>query len=122
MGRSSGGITGIASRIIHSGRLVLRRNAETTFRRFRARAWRWPLLVWMVSRRNSASASRSIFSSRSLIAAAPMPPLKSSAKPCGDPKRSFISRKSCSSGSIWRGFRSLNVSQARVSRSIDSSV
>ena len=122
IGRSSGGMTGIASRIIHSGRLVLRRNADTTFRRFRARAWRWPLLVWIVSRRDSASASRSIFSSSSLIAAAPMPPLKNSPKPWGDPKRSFISRKSCSSTSIWRGLRSLKVSQARVRRSIASSV
>ena len=122
MGRSSGGMTGIASSTIHSGRLLERRNAEATFRRFRARAWRCPLLVWMVSRRDSVSASRSIWPRSSLIAAAPIPPLNRSAKPCGEPNRSFISRKSCSSDSIWRGLRSLNVSQARVRRSFASSV
>ncbi len=122
IGRSSGGMTGIASRTIHSGRLVLRRNAEATFRRFRARAWRWPFEVWIVSRSDSASASRSIWPSSSRMAAAPMPPLNRSQKPYGEPNRSFISRNSCSSDSIWRGLRSLKVSQARVRRSIASSV
>ena len=115
-------MTGTASRIIHSGRLGLRRKADMTFSRLSARACRWPLEVWMVSRSASASLSRSIASSRSRIAAAPMPPLKWSPKPCGEPNRSFISRKSCSSGSIWRGLRSLKVSQARVMRSMASSV
>ena len=37
IGRSSGGMTGIASRIIYSGRLSELMKAETTFRRLTAR-------------------------------------------------------------------------------------
>ena len=45
MGRSSGGITGTASRIIISGLLPELMNAETTFSRLTARACFWPLAV-----------------------------------------------------------------------------
>ena len=76
MGRSSGGMTGIASRIIHSGRFSEVMNAFTTFSRLIARCCFWPFEVRMISRRDFASASRSRSLSRSRIASAPMPPLK----------------------------------------------
>ena len=49
IGRSSGGMTGTASRTIWSGRLPDWMNAETTFSRLTARACFWPLAVLMVS-------------------------------------------------------------------------
>ena len=52
------------------------RNAETTLSRLSARVFFWPLPVRMISRSDSASASRSKVSSRCWIAAAPMPPWK----------------------------------------------
>ena len=76
IGRSSGGITGTASRIIHSGRFSLVVNALTTLSRLIARCCFWPFEVRIVSRRNAASASRSRSLSSSRIASAPMPPLK----------------------------------------------
>ena len=45
IGRSSGGITGTASRTIISGLLPECRKAETTFSRLTARACFWPLAV-----------------------------------------------------------------------------
>ena len=50
IGRSSGGITGIVSRIIHSGLLSDLVKAETTFSRLIARASFWPFDVRIVSR------------------------------------------------------------------------
>ena len=82
MGRSSGGMTGTTSRIIHSGLLPLVRKASTTSRRLMMR-WRfWPSLSRRVSRSesslssarsSSASASRSMSQSISRTASAPMP-------------------------------------------------
>ena len=76
MGRRSGGITGMASSTIASGRLVVPKNALITFKRFKARDFFWPLPVAITSRKRSASPSRSKVSKRRLIAAAPMPPVK----------------------------------------------
>ncbi len=76
IGRSSGGITGIASMIIHSGRFSDVMNALTTFRRLIARCCFWPFDVLIVSRRLPASFTRSRSLSRSRIASAPMPPRK----------------------------------------------
>lgn len=79
-------MTGMQSSTMPSGLLRVLRNAETTFSRFRARAFFWPLPVRMMSRSFSASASRSKFCSRAWMAAAPMPPSKYL------PNRSRISR------------------------------
>ena len=81
IGRSSGGITGIASRTIISGLLPDWMNAETTRSRLTARACFWPLAVLIVSESSSRSASRSTWASRSRIASAPIPPRKYSPKP-----------------------------------------
>ena len=56
IGRSSGGITGTASRIIISGLLPELMNAETTFSRLTARACFWPLAVLTCSWRSADSA------------------------------------------------------------------
>ena len=69
-------MTGTASSTMPAGLLSVVMNAETTFRRFRARVFFWPLPVAMISRSNSASASRSKVSRRFWIAAAPIPPSK----------------------------------------------
>ena len=45
IGRSSGGITGTASRIIHSGLFSDLMNAEATFSRLIARCCFWPFEV-----------------------------------------------------------------------------
>src|SRR5660397_172827 len=71
MGLSSGGITGIASRIIHSGLLSLTRKPSTTFRRRAARDCFCPLQVLMTSRSAAASASRSTPARRSRTASHP---------------------------------------------------
>ena len=76
MGRSSGGMTGMDCRIIHSGRLSERRKPSTTFRRLTARESFCPLEVLMVSRSDGASVSRSTAASSSRMASAPMPPRK----------------------------------------------
>ena len=76
IGRSSGGITGTASRTIHSGLFSDLMNAFTTLSRLIARACFWPFDVRIVSRRLLASATRSRSRSRSRIASAPMPPRK----------------------------------------------
>ena len=76
IGRSSGGITGTASRIIHSGRFSEVMNALTTLSRLIARCCFWPFAVRIVSRSEAASAFRSRSLSRSRIASAPMPPRK----------------------------------------------
>ncbi len=69
-------MTGTQSRTMPIGELRVDRNAETTLRRLSARVFFWPLPVRMISRRRSASASRSKDSRRFWIAAAPMPPSK----------------------------------------------
>ena len=74
MGLRSGGITGIASKIIHSGRFPERLNAEMTFSLFTARPRFCPFAVLIISRISSASASTSNVSSISFIASAPSRP------------------------------------------------
>lgn len=76
IGRSSGGITGITSRIIHSGRSPDFRKASTTSRRRIARTLRCPLLSRSSTRSSSLNLSISICSSSSLIASAPIPARK----------------------------------------------
>src|SRR5215211_7367097 len=120
IGRRSGGRTGMASMTIHSGPLPLTRKASTTLRRLMA-FWRFcPLEEAIVSLRTWASSSRFTWLMRSLIASAPMPPRKYTPRPYSSPKRSFISRKSSSSSTIWRGSRVWNSSQARRMSSICS--
>ena len=80
IGRSSGGITGTASRTMPIGELPVCWNAATTLSRLSARSFFWPLPLRMVSRRISASASMSKFSMSFLIDSAPMAPLKYSPK------------------------------------------
>ncbi len=75
IGLNSGGITGITSSIIHSGRLPDLRNASTTSRRRVARMRRWPEVSLISLRKLSACDSRSISSSSFLIASAPIPAL-----------------------------------------------
>jgi len=122
MGRSSGGMTGIASRTICSGRLPDWMNAETTFSRLTARACFWPLAVRICSSSSAASASRSTCSSRSRIASAPMPPRKYSPKPYGEPNRSLSSRNVVSSCSMRLGSISLKSSHTWRMRSAASSM
>lgn len=69
-------MTGTASRTMPVGEFVVVRNALTTLRRLSARVFRWPLPVRMISRRFSASASRSNASRRFWIAEAPIEPSK----------------------------------------------
>ncbi len=72
-GRSSGGMTGITSRIIHSGLLPLLRKASTTFRRLANLIFFWTeFSVRIFSRSSTASCSTSTRRSSSLIASAPM--------------------------------------------------
>jgi hypothetical protein len=69
-------MTGIASRIIHSGRFSEVMNAFTTLSRLIARCCFWPLEVRIVSRSDFASPFRSRSLSSSRIDSAPMPPWK----------------------------------------------
>ena len=72
-GRSSGGMTGMASRIIHSGWLPLLRKASTTLSRLANFTFFWTeVSVRMRSRRSTASCSTSMRFSSSLMASAPM--------------------------------------------------
>ena len=73
MGRRSGGITGIASRIIHSGRFPDSRNASTTSRRLIILARFCPEDSFKPSFSSTASFSRSMASSSSLMDSAPIP-------------------------------------------------
>ena len=122
IGLSSGGITGTASRTIHSGLFSERMNAFTTFSRLIARCCFCPFDVAMISRSEAASASRSRSRRRSRIASAPMPPRKYTPKPYGEPNRSFISRKICSSLTTIFGSSSLKSSHVCSSRVRASSV
>jgi hypothetical protein len=121
IGRSSGGITGTASRIIQSGLLSELWNAEATFSRFTARACFCPLELLMVCSSSSISASRSTCSSRSRTASAPMPPRKYSPQPNGEPNRSLSSRKTVSSLITSFGFISVKIFQTSSIRSPASS-
>ena len=99
-GRSSGGITGITSRIIHSGRFVERWNESTTLSRlasFSVFCADVSARIWV--RRSTASFSMSTRLSSSLIASAPM-----RARNLGP----YSSRalRYCSSVSNWFGFSS----------------
>ena len=69
-------MTGMTSRIMSVGLFVDFRNASTTLRRLMALARFWPLPLAMVSRSSSATAARSMASSRSRTDSAPMPPVK----------------------------------------------
>src|ERR1700712_4466911 len=67
-------MTGTQSSTMPSGELRVLRNAETTLSRLRARAFFWPLPLRMVSRSDSASATRSkIFQQRPRGPPAPPP-------------------------------------------------
>ena len=105
MGRSSGGMTGRTSIIIHSGLLWLRRKASTTSRRLTSLAFFWPPAVASSSRSLTESSSQSIWESSFLMASAPMPASKSF---------SYFSRMSRYSRSerIWQ--RSSGVSPGSV--------
>ena len=120
IGRSSGGITGIVSRIIHSGLLSDLVNADTTFSRLIARASFWPFDVRIVSRSWIASASRSRVRRSSRIDSAPMPPAKYSPKPHELPNRSRSSRNRASSEITSCTSSSLNLIHVRSSRSTAS--
>ena len=76
IGRISGGITGTASRTIHSGRFPDRRKASTTSNRLIFLAFFWPLAFLRLFLSSSASASKSISARSSLIASAPIPTRK----------------------------------------------
>ncbi len=75
MGRRSGGMTGITSRIIQLGSLFDLRKASTTSRRRIARILRWPETVRSSWRSSPDSLSRSRSSSSFLTASAPIPAL-----------------------------------------------
>ena len=79
-------MTGTQSSTMPFGELRVLRNAATTFSRLSARIFFWPLPERIVSRSDSASASRSKPASSVCSASAPMPPSKYS------PKRSRSSR------------------------------
>ena len=91
MGRMSGGITGTASKIIHSGRLPEMRKDSTTSRRLRMRARFWPAAVSSSAFSSWETFSTSTSSSSFLMASAPMPAWKSS---------SYFSRRSRYSFSV----------------------
>ena len=76
MGRRSGGITGTASRIIHSGLLPDSRKASTTSRRLMIRARFCPLASFRPAFSSTDSFSRSMACSSSLMDSAPMPTRK----------------------------------------------
>ncbi len=116
MGRSSGGITGTASRIIHSGLFSDLMNASTTFSRLMPRCCFCPFEVLITSRSVTDSSARSRSRRRSRIASAPMPPRKYCPKPYGEPKRSFSSRNSCSSLTTSLGSSSRNSFHVSSSR------
>ena len=87
-GRSSGGMTGMTSRIIHSGRLPDSRNASTTLRRLVSFFFLvWDLVVCDSSRRSTLISSRFSSSSRPRMDSAPMPTVRASS-----PKWSMIWR------------------------------
>ena len=73
IGRRSGGITGMASMIIHSGILPDSRKDSTTSRRLMILALFCPVESFNPAFNSSASASRSIACSSSLMDSAPMP-------------------------------------------------
>ena len=77
-GRISGGITGTASRIIHSGRLPEMRKDSTTSRRLRMCTRFCPCAVSRSFLSSSLSFSQSISSSSFFTASAPMDASKSS--------------------------------------------
>ena len=76
IGRSSGGITGTTSKIIHSGRLPDLRKASQTSKRRTARIFLCPLTSFNSARSSAVNADKSISSSSALIAVAPIPTLK----------------------------------------------
>ena len=77
IGLMSGGITGITSSIIHSGRLPDCLKASSTSRRFKRRMLFCPVASSSSARSSSQVLSRSISQSSFFIASAPMPASKS---------------------------------------------
>ena len=90
IGLRSGGITGITSMIIHSGRLPESLRASITSRRLTILTFFWPLAPLSFSLSSSESCSRSMSQSSFLIASAPMAALNLS------PYSSFFSLYCCS--------------------------
>ena len=81
-GRSSGGMTGMTSMIIHSGLLLDSRKASTIFRRLVSFFFLvWLLVVSLSSRSSVRSFSRSSSSRRERTASAPMPTVRASSVP-----------------------------------------
>ncbi len=115
MGRSSGGMIGTASSTMPSGELSVVKNALTTFNRFKARVFRCPRPVWMISWSFSASPCRSKVCRRRWIDSAPMEPSKYS------PYLSRMARKMCSSPSRSPTLRFLKRSQTSSIWSISAS-
>ena len=78
IGRRSGGMTGMTSRIMFAGLLPPFRKASTTSRRLTAfsRFCFWESSSAMMALSFSASEGRSMAASRSRTASAPIPPLK----------------------------------------------
>ena len=76
MGRRSGGITGMASMIIHSGLFPEPRKASTTSSLLIIRARFWPLASRRPAFSSADSFSRSMACSSSLMDSAPMPTRK----------------------------------------------
>ena len=76
IGRSSGGSTGTASMIIHSGLLPLFIKASTTSRRLMALLRFWPEELSISLRSSSSSFSRSSACKSSFMASAPIPARK----------------------------------------------
>ena len=81
MGRRSGGMTGSTERIIHSGRVPLRRNASMRRSRLMAFLRRMPDVVRTSPCSFAPSVSRSMRMISSRTASAPMPAPKSRGAP-----------------------------------------
>ena len=95
MGLSSGGMTGITVRMIHSGRLPLLMNASTTSSRLMALARFCPEEAAISSRSSCSSALRSSWQSSSRMASAPMPALKALGPYCSCASRYSLSVSTC---------------------------
>ncbi len=76
MGRSSGGMTGMTSRIIHSGLLFEARNFSISSMRLRSLLSAFAPLAIILSRSSSAIVSMSTLSSSVRMASAPIPAVK----------------------------------------------
>ena len=95
MGRSSGGMTGITSMMIHSGLLPLLRNASMTSSRLIAFARFCPEELSISARSSPSSLTRSSCIRSSLMASAPIPALNAFAPNFSCASRYSLSVKSC---------------------------